>query len=166
MHEKFTIREARESDVELILDFIRRLAEYERLSDSVVATADGVRRRLFGERRYAEVLIAEEDGRPAGFALYFHNFSTFVGKPGLYLEDLFVLPEHRGKGFGKALLSELARIAVERDCGRLEWAVLDWNEPAIGFYKSLGAVPMDEWTVFRVSGEALVDLAVVRRGMV
>jgi GNAT superfamily N-acetyltransferase len=158
MADKFAIRDAMEEDVDVILDFIRRLAEYERLADRVVATTDGLREVLFGSRRYAEVLIGEEDGVPVGFALYFHNFSTFAGRPGIYLEDLFVLDEHRGKGYGKALLTALARIAVERNCSRLEWSVLDWNEPAIGFYKSLGAVPMDEWTVFRVSGDALERL--------
>ena len=118
-----------------------------------------LRRNLFGERRYAEVLIGEEDGEPVGFALFFHNFSTFLGKPGIYLEDLFVKPDHRGGGYGKALLQRLAQLAVERDCGRLEWAVLDWNEPAIGFYRKLGAVPMEDWTIFRLSGAALHDLA-------
>ena len=121
--------------------------------------SDALRRGLFGERRYAEVLIGEEDGVPAGFALFFHNFSTFLGRPGIYLEDLFVRPEHRGKGYGRSLLARLAEIAVERDCGRLEWAVLDWNEPAIGFYRSLGARPNDEWTVYRLTGEALASLA-------
>jgi GNAT superfamily N-acetyltransferase len=118
-----------------------------------------LRKNLFGDRPYAEVLIAEVDGEPAGFALFFHNFSTFVGRPGIYLEDLFVKPEHRGTGLGRALLKRLAEIAVERECGRLEWAVLDWNEPAIGFYKKLGARPNDEWTVFRLAGEALQELA-------
>ena len=125
--------------------------------------AELLRKGLFGERPYAEVLIAEADGKAAGFALYFHNFSTFLGRPGIYLEDLFVRPEHRGKGYGRALLKRLAEIAVERDCGRMEWAVLDWNEPAIGFYKKLGAQPMDAWTIFRVTGDALRQLAAQTR---
>ena len=153
------IREATEEDVPLILSLIRELAEYERLSHEVVATEDTLRESLFGERRYAEVLIAEHDGTPAGFALFFHNFSTFLGKPGIYLEDLYVRPVFRGAGIGKKLLVHLARLAKRRDCGRLEWWVLDWNEPSIGFYKKLGAVPMDDWTVYRVTGEALEDLA-------
>jgi GNAT superfamily N-acetyltransferase len=153
------IREATEEDVPLILSLIRELAEYEKLSDEVVATEDGLRDSLFGERRYAEVLIAEHDGAPAGFALFFHNFSTFLGKPGIYLEDLYVKPAFRGSGIGKKLLVHLASLAKRRGCGRLEWWVLDWNEPSIGFYKKLGAVPMDDWTVYRVSGLALEDLA-------
>ena len=153
------IREATEGDVPLILSLIRELAEYEKLSDEVVATEDGLRDRLFGERRYAEVLIAEHDGAPAGFALFFHDFSTFLGKPGIYLEDLYVKPAFRGGGIGKKLLSRLASLAKGRGCGRLAWWVLDWNEPAIGFYRSVGAEPMDDWTVYRVSGSALEDLA-------
>ena len=153
------IREANEGDVPLILSLIRELAEYEKLSDEVVATEDGLRDSLFGERRYAEVLIAEHDGAPAGFALFFHSFSTFLGKPGIYLEDLYVKPAFRGSGIGKKLLVHLASLAKRRGCGRLEWWVLDWNEPSIGFYKKLGAVPMDDWTVYRVSGSALEDLA-------
>jgi GNAT superfamily N-acetyltransferase len=153
------IREANEGDVPLILSLIRELAEYEKLSDEVVATEDGLRDSLFGERRYAEVLIAEHDGAPAGFALFFHNFSTFLGKPGIYLEDLYVKRAFRGSGIGKKLLVHLASLAKRRGCGRLEWWVLDWNEPSIGFYKKLGAVPMDDWTVYRVSGSALEDLA-------
>ena len=152
-------RSATEDDVPLVLSFIRELAEYERFSHEVVATEESLRENLFGERRYAEVLIAEQDGTPAGFALFFHNFSTFLGKPGIYLEDLYVRPGFRGAGIGKRLLGHLARLAKERDCGRLEWWVLDWNEPSIGFYKKLGAVPMDDWTVYRVSGTALEDLA-------
>jgi GNAT superfamily N-acetyltransferase len=152
------VREASEGDVPLILSFIRELAEYEKLSDEVVATEDGLRESLFGERRYAEVLIAEHDGVPAGFALFFHNFSTFLGRPGIYLEDLYVRPEFRGSGIGKQLLGRLAHLAVKRGCGRLEWWVLDWNEPSIGFYKQLGAVAMDDWTVYRVSGDALRKL--------
>lgn len=153
------IRNAVREDAALILRFIRALAVYEKLEDSVVADEEKIRRTLFGDKPYAEVLIAEWNGEPAGFALFFHNYSTFLAKPGIYLEDLFVDPAFRGKGIGKALLSSLARIAVDRDCGRLEWSVLDWNEPAIGFYKKLGAVPMDEWTIFRVTGTALTDLA-------
>lgn len=154
-----TIRPGTEGDLEVIEELIRALAEYERLSDEVVMDAALLRRNLFGERRFAEVLIAEEDGIPAGFALFFHNFSTFVGRPGIYLEDLFVKPEHRGKGYGKALLRRLAEIAIERECGRLEWAVLDWNQPAIGFYRGLGARPNEEWTVYRLAGAALRTLA-------
>jgi GNAT superfamily N-acetyltransferase len=154
------IRAAVAADVPLILSFIKGLAEYEKLSDAVIATEESLHRTLFGARPYAEVMIAELDDEPAGFALYFHNYSTFLAKPGIYLEDVFVLPEKRGRGVGKALLAELARIAVARGCGRLEWSVLDWNEPAIGFYKTLGAVPQDEWTVFRLAGDALDKLAV------
>ena len=153
------VREASEGDVPLILSLIRELAEYEKLSDEVVATEDELRDSLFGERRHAEVLIAERDGAPAGFALFFHNFSTFLGKPGLYLEDLYVKPEFRGAGIGKELLVHLARLAKRRDCGRVEWWVLDWNEPSIGFYRKLGAVPMDDWTVYRLTGGALDELA-------
>lgn len=154
-----TIRPATEADLATIEELIRALAEYERLSQEVVMDAELLRRSLFGERPYAEVLIAEENGASAGFALFFHNFSTFVGRPGIYLEDLFVRPEHRGKGYGRALLKRLAEIAVERDCGRLEWAVLDWNEPALGFYRSLGARPNEEWTVYRLAGDSLRGLA-------
>jgi GNAT superfamily N-acetyltransferase len=154
-----TIRPATEADLATIEELIRALAEYERLSDQVVMDTELLRRSLFGERPYAEVLIAEENGESAGFALFFHNFSTFVGRPGIYLEDLFVRPGHRGKGYGKALLKRLAEIAVERDCGRLEWAVLDWNEPALGFYRSLGARPNEEWTVYRLAGDSLRGLA-------
>jgi GNAT superfamily N-acetyltransferase len=153
------IRPATEDDVPIILSLIRELAEYERLSHEVVATEGLLRESLFGERRGAEVLIACCKGAPAGFALFFHSFSTFLGRPGIYLEDLYVKPEFRGRGIGRALLTHLARLAEERGCGRLEWAVLDWNEPAIKLYKSIGAVPMDEWTVYRVTGEALETLA-------
>jgi GNAT superfamily N-acetyltransferase len=145
--------------VPLILSFIRELAEYERLSHEVVATEEALRDHLFGERPVAEVVIAESGGDPAGFALFFHSFSTFLGRPGIYLEDLYVKPEFRGKGMGRALLIHLARLAKERGCGRLEWSVLDWNEPAIGFYRGLGASPVGGWTVYRVSGEALEGLA-------
>lgn len=153
------IRGAVRDDVGLILAFIRELADYEKLAHEVVADEAGLAMQLFGERPRAEVLIAEVDGEPAGFALFFHNFSTFVGKPGLYLEDLFVRPDFRGLGLGKRLMVRLAQIAVERDCGRFEWSVLDWNAPAIEFYRGLGAVGMDEWTVQRVSGDALRALA-------
>ena len=154
-----TIGIATERDIPQILFFIKALAEYERLADSVVATEDGLRATLFGPRPYAECVIARFEGEPAGFALFFHNYSTFLGKPGVYLEDLFVKPEFRGKGIGRSLLSYLARVAMERDCGRLEWSVLDWNESAIGFYKSLGAEPLADWTIFRVKGDALKRLA-------
>jgi GNAT superfamily N-acetyltransferase len=146
---------ATEQDVSLVLSFIRKLAEYEKLSHQVVATEDLLREGLFGERRVAEVVLAYLGDEPVGFALYFHNFSTFVGRAGIYLEDLFVEPHHRGKGVGKALLAHVANIAVERKCGRFEWAVLDWNTPSIEFYKSLGAVPLDDWTLFRLTGDAL-----------
>jgi GNAT superfamily N-acetyltransferase len=151
----FTIRFAGEQDVPLILGFIQGLAEYEKLAQEVAATEDLLRETLFGGRRVAEVLIGEDRGEPVGFALFFHNYSTFLGRPGIYLEDLFVKPEMRGRGFGKALLTCLAKLAKERNCGRVEWAVLDWNEPSIAFYKKLGAVPMEEWTVYRLTGEAL-----------
>jgi GNAT superfamily N-acetyltransferase len=154
----FHIRFAETADAPLVLEFIRGLAEYEKLSHEVRATEAQLRETLFGPRRYAEVIIGEFEGRPVGFALFFHNYSTFLGQPGIYLEDLFVTPEMRGHGFGTALLTFLAKLAVERKCGRLEWSVLDWNAPAIGFYKKLGAVTMDEWTVFRLTGEALTAL--------
>ena len=153
------IRPATERDAALILEMIRALAEYEKLSHAVTATEQTVRESLFGARPDAEVVIASVDGQPAGFALFFYNYSTFLAQKGLYLEDLFVKPEQRGAGVGRALLQHLARIAVDRQCGRFEWSVLDWNEPAIGFYKKLGAVPMDEWTIFRVTGDALTRLA-------
>ena len=155
----FAIRTATESDVPLILDFIRALAEYERLADRVTATEEMLRTTLFGNPRFAEVLIAEEEATPVGFALFFHNYSTFLGKPGVYLEDLFVKPEARGRGYGKALLARLAAIANERNCGRVEWAVLDWNEPSIAFYRSLGAISLDDWRIFRLTGDALDALA-------
>jgi GNAT superfamily N-acetyltransferase len=153
------IERATERDVPTILQMIRDLAVYERMSDQVVATEDGLRKALFDGTRDAEVILAFADDQPAGFALFFHNFSTFLGRRGLYLEDLFVKPEFRGAGIGKRLLVELARIAVERGCGRFEWSVLDWNAPAIGFYQKLGAVAMDDWTIFRVSGDALTRLS-------
>ncbi len=143
----------------IIGQFIRDLAEYEKLAHAVRFDEAVMAQKLFGPRPYAEVLIGEIDGAPQGFALFFHNFSTFEGRPGIYLEDLFVRPEARGSGLGKALLGKLAALAVERDCARLEWSVLDWNTPAIDFYKALGATPMDEWTVFRVDGTALTSLA-------
>ena len=155
----FRIEKAREDDLALILSFIKELAEYERLAHEVVATEELLRETLFGERAKAEVVIAYDEEQAVGFALFFHNFSTFLGRPGIYLEDLYVQPHARGKGIGRALLSHLARLAKERRCGRLEWAVLDWNEPAIKFYKKLGAVPMNEWTVFRATGESLDKLA-------
>ncbi|CAN1531772.1 WecD Histone acetyltransferase HPA2 and related acetyltransferases [Sphingomonadaceae bacterium] len=154
-----SIRPASATDIPLIAQFIRDLAEYERLAHEVRFDEAVLEAKLFGTRPYAEVLIGEIDGSPQGFALFFHNFSTFEGKPGVYLEDLFVRPEARGAGLGKALLKKLAAIAVERDCARLEWSVLDWNEPAIQFYKALGAKPMDEWTIYRVDGTALAKLA-------
>lgn len=147
------------ADIPTIHALIRELAEYERLSHAVVATEDDLRASMFGERPYAEALLARDGGEVAGFALFFHTYSTFVGKPGLYLEDLFVRPHLRGRGIGRVLLSELARIAVERDCGRMEWSVLDWNESAIGFYEKLGAKPMNEWTVYRLASDALRELA-------
>jgi len=154
-----TIRSAAPGDIDTILDFIRALAEYERLAHEARADRAVLAGHLFGARPMAEVLIAEADGAPVGFALFFHNFSTFEGRPGIYLEDLFVKPEARGLGAGKALLVRLAALAVERGCARLEWSVLDWNEPSIRFYKALGARPMDEWTVMRVDGDALSGLA-------
>ncbi|BBB12766.1 GNAT family N-acetyltransferase [Sphingopyxis sp. FD7] len=153
------IRPATRADLPLIAEFIRDLAEYERLSHEVRFDEAKLGENLFGPRPYAEVVIGEIDGTPQGFALFFHNFSTFEGRPGLYLEDLFVRPEARGSGLGKALLAHLAQLCVTRDCARLEWWVLDWNAPSIGFYKSLGAKMMDEWTVMRVDGEALKMLA-------
>jgi len=153
------LRFAKETDAELILGLIRALAEFEKLSHEVTADIDSLRRSMFGSRRVAEVLIADYAGRPAGFALFFHNFSTFLGKPGIYLEDLFIKPEFRGKGIGREMLALLAKLAVERGCGRLEWAVLNWNTRAIDFYKRLGAQPMDDWTVFRLTGKSLDELA-------
>jgi GNAT superfamily N-acetyltransferase len=155
-----SIRAAAESDLPLILHLIESLAEYERLRDRCVATEEKLRATLFGDHPAAEILIASIDNEPMGFALFFGNYSTFLAQPGIFLEDLFVKPEARGKGVGYALLSALARLAVERNCGRLEWNVLDWNELAISFYKRIGAVPMDEWTTFRVTGDALQKLAI------
>jgi GNAT superfamily N-acetyltransferase len=153
------IAPATESDAALVLSFIRKLAEYEKMSHHVVATEEQIRAHVFGANPVAEVLLAYWAEEPVGFALYFRDFSTFLGQAGIYLEDLFVEPEHRGKGIGKALLVQLARISVERGYGRLQWSVLDWNTPSIEFYRSLGAVALDEWTGYRLSGEALGRLA-------
>ncbi|HAE44506.1 MAG TPA: GNAT family N-acetyltransferase [Lachnospiraceae bacterium] len=151
-------RFANENDCGLILAFIRLLADYEKMADQVVATEDLLREWIF-EKKKAEVLFVCEDGREVGFALFFHNFSTFLGRAGIYLEDLFVLPEYRGKGYGKALLKKLAQITIERGCGRLEWWCLDWNQPSVDFYRSLGAVPMEEWTTYRLTGDTLLEMA-------
>ena len=156
---EFEVRTTTEADVPVILQLIRDLATYERAPDAVVATEMGLREVLFGPAPSAEVLLALEKAEPVGFAVYFSNFSTWLGRPGLYLEDLFVRPEKRGKGYGRALLIRLAQIAQERRCGRMEWAVLDWNEPAIQFYRKLGATPMHEWTVFRLTEEEIAKLA-------
>jgi GNAT superfamily N-acetyltransferase len=155
----FTIQNATEDDIPAILHLIRELAAYERAPDEAVATGEGLREALFGERPAAEVLIARENEVAVGFAVFFHNFSTWLGRPGLYLEDLFVRPEDRGKGYGRALLVRLAQIAQERGCGRMEWAVLDWNEPAIKFYRTLGAAPNEEWTIFRLTRDKIAKLA-------
>jgi len=155
----FRIRLAERSDVPAILALIRELAEYERAPNEVVATEDQLRENLFGTHPAAEVLLGEEAGAPVCFALFFHNFSTWMGRRGLYLEDLFVRPEVRGKGYGRALLVRLAQIGRERDCGRMEWAVLNWNEPAIQFYRKLGARPNEEWTIFRLTRDGIADLA-------
>ena len=153
------IRPATIEDTPTICRLIRALAEYEQLAQEVILDEARLREHLFGPRPFAEVLLAEEEGAVIGFALFFHNYSTFLSRPGLYLEDLFVVPEHRGKGHGKALLSAVARLAVERGCGRLEWSVLDWNEPALRFYGALGAQPVAGWTVYRLTGEALTAAA-------
>lgn len=153
------IRDAQPTDIDVIQSFILALADYEKLVHEVKAERETLARYLFGARPMAEVLIAEHQGAPVGFALFFHNFSTFEGRPGLYLEDLFVRPEARGLGAGKALLARLAQLAIDRDCARLEWSVLDWNAPAIAFYRAIGARPMDEWTVQRIDGPALSALA-------
>ena len=155
----FEIRPATEADLTAILAFIRKLADYERLSQEVVATEELLRETLFGNRRTAEVAIGCLETKPIGFVLFFHNYSTFLGRPGLYIEDLFVDEVYRRRGYGRRLLLHVARLAKERGCGRLEWSVLDWNEPAINFYKKLGAVPMSDWTVFRVTGKSLDELS-------
>jgi GNAT superfamily N-acetyltransferase len=157
------IRQAIIDDCPLILHFIKELADYEKLLHEVVADVATLEETLFGGKQHAEVVIAEYQGQPVGFALFFHNFSTFLGRPGLYLEDLYIQPEMRGKGFGKLLLSYLGALALDRNCGRLEWWVLDWNQPAKDFYQSLGAEPMDDWTVNRVTGTALDNLAAIYR---
>ena len=154
----FIIRKAEAKDIATIFDLIKKLAVYEKLENDVITSEKELCENIFN-KNFAKVLIAEEDEKPVGFALYFYNFSTFVGKPGIYLEDLFVEPEYRGKGYGKSLLIELAKIAEAENCGRLEWSVLDWNTPSIEFYKSLGAKPMDEWTVFRLDKNGISDLA-------
>lgn len=153
-----TYRFANEDDCTLILEFIKALAAYEKMSDEVVATESLLREWIFDKQK-AEVIFACEDGKEVGFALFFHNFSTFLGRAGIYLEDLFVLPEYRGRGYGKGLLKKLAQIAEERGCGRLEWWCLDWNQPSIDLYKSLGAEPMDEWTTYRLTGDKLKEMA-------
>ena len=158
MKPQVSFRFAKPQDAELVLRFIRALADYEHLLDEVVATPQLLQEWLF-EKKAAEVLFVLKDGKEAGYALFYHNFSTFLGRAGIYLEDLFVLPEHRHQGLGKALLKELARLTAERGCGRLEWACLNWNRPSIDFYKSLGAEPMDEWTVYRLTGDTLRRLA-------
>ena len=156
--ENISFRYAQETDAGLILEFIRELAEYEKMPDDVVATPELLKEWIF-EKNKAEVIFALEDGREVGFALFFHNFSTFLGRAGLYLEDLYVKPEYRGKGYGKGLLKKLAQIALERKCGRLEWTCLDWNRPSIDFYLSLDAKPMDEWTIYRLTGDSLRKMA-------
>jgi GNAT superfamily N-acetyltransferase len=159
MSDDVRIQQATAADVPLVLRMIKALAEYEQLTHEVVATEAKVRESLFGSNPSAEAVIARVDGQPAGFAVWFYSYSTFLGRPGLYLEDLFVLPEWRGRGIGRALLRHLARIAVSRDCGRMEWAVLNWNELAIRFYRRLGARPMSDWTVYRLTGDDLTQLA-------
>ena len=155
----FFIRDTTVEDSELILDFIKKQAEYEQLSHEVVATVETLRETLFGEKAYAEVVIGEFEGVPVGYALFFYNFSTFTGRPGIYLEDIYVDKEMRGKGFGKCLLAYIAKLAVERNCTRVDWSVLDWNEPSIQFYQSIGAIPMEAWTVQRLHGDALLSFA-------
>jgi len=154
----FKIRKATPDDTPIIFDLIKKLAVYEKMENDVITSVEELRENIF-TKNFSKVLLAEEEGKPVGFALYFFNFSTFVGKPGLYLEDLFVEPEYRGKGYGKKLFVELAKIAREENCGRMEWSVLNWNTPAIDFYKSLQAKPMDEWTVYRLDQKGIADLA-------
>lgn len=163
MTDQLRIREAVRDDAPLVLRFIQALAEYERLRDACVATVEDVERTVFGPDAVPRVLVAEWEGEPVGFALYVRNYSTFLARPGIWLEDLFVVPEARGRGVGKALLATLARIAAERGYGRVEWSVLDWNTPSIDFYRSLGAVAMDEWTTFRLTGDAMLHLAAAGR---
>ncbi len=158
MHE-FTLRPATPADAPVLFDLILALAEYEKLSDAVVGSADALKEHLFGEKPYVEAILAEYSGQAVAFALFFHNYSTFLTKPGIYLEDLFVLPEYRRMGIGKAILSYLAQLAVSRDCGRLEWSVLDWNEPAIAFYERMGASVLPDWRICRVTGNSLTQLA-------
>jgi GNAT superfamily N-acetyltransferase len=158
---EFIIRQAEENDAALLLDFIRRLADYEKRLHEVSATEEDIRSVIF-DRKVAEAIIADYKGEPAGFAVFFHNFSTFLGKPGIYIEDLFVCPEFRGRGLGKRLFSYIAQLAVQRNCGRVEWTVLTWNEPAISFYKKIGAIPKDEWMLYKLSGNALEKLAVFK----
>ena len=155
----FEIRPAAIADVPLILSFIKKLAEYERLAHEVVATEESLRETLFNARKTAEIAIGYYQNKPIGLVLFFHNYSTFLGRPGLYIEDLFIDESYRRRGFGAALLRYVARLAIERNCGRLEWSVLDWNKPAVDFYTKIGAVPMSGWTVFRVTGESLANLA-------
>lgn len=159
MSKQFEIKQATINDVSLVLSFIKELAEYEKLLHEVVATEEILKETLFGKNAHAEVIFGYHDGKPISFALFFHNFSTFLGRAGIYLEDLYVKPEARGLGIGQKMLAYLANLAKSRKCGRLEWWVLDWNESAIGFYKRIGAIPMDDWTVYRVTGKALDDLA-------
>lgn len=154
-----TLRFATADDVPVILEFIKELADYEKLSHEVVATEEKLKGSLFGERPVAEVIICEYMTKPVGFSLFFHNFSTFLGQPGIYIEDIYIMPEHRGKGFGKTILIYLARLAIERGCGRIEWSVLDWNINALNFYNDLGAQAMDGWTVFRLTGNTLTNLS-------
>ena len=159
MSTKFQIRPATVNDLPIVMQLIRDLAEYERAPNDVVATEEGLQEVLFGQKPSAEVVLAMEGESAVGFAVFFHNFSTWLGRPGLYLEDLFVRPDSRGKGYGRALLVQLAKIARDRDCGRMEWAVLDWNEPAIKFYRTLGAAPNEEWTIFRLTSDKIAKLA-------
>ena len=157
--DNFVLRGTTKDDCPLILNLIMELAEYEKLAHEVVATVETLKETLFGESASAEVFIGEFEGAPVGYALFFHNFSTFTGRPGIYLEDIYVKPEMRGKGFGKCMLAYIAKLAVERNCTRVEWSVLDWNEPSIQFYRSIGAIPMDGWTTQRLHGEALANFA-------